>query len=289
MAIKGVITLELQLKARNLVIGGVARVNRYVDIENIKYPDGTPYIPGSSLKGRLRMLIEHAFGITQHASPDSVRKLTSDIHTKLRHGEAENFTEELVKRLSERENKGVDVRKIVHHLAFFESLDGLGPTRLHFGDLVLDKSKPYSVEISARNLINRYTGVAQHPRLIERISGTFRGRLSILIAEPELEGLKEDTQKKIKERLKDLYEANGGLMLLQRGFYMLKLLGIGRGVSRGNGRVEEVEARIVKVYPPIKLEGPKYSAKEADHVELREGIEEMARRILEEKKDERKL
>lgn len=127
------------------------------DSQVIKNPlTGEPYIPGSSLKGKLRSLLEYKYGIF----------------------EGENLN------VSSNDDEC---------LALFES-NNLIPqiTRGIFRDLLLtDKTKEKMsqilgekvyTEIKAENKINRFSGKADSPRFIERVpaGSEFVGEIDIL-------------------------------------------------------------------------------------------------------------
>lgn len=142
--IEGVITAETGLRIggnkSSLEIGGV-------DINIIKSASGEPYLPGSSLKGKLRTLLGAKLHGKMKVEEDiaDIKKLFGDSGGK----EAGNYTRLLV--------RDAPIDK-VSFLADFP-----------------DSSKrdfPFS-EIKTENRIDRSNGKAEHPRQIERVpSGT---------------------------------------------------------------------------------------------------------------------
>lgn len=174
----------------------------------VKNPlDGQPYIPGSSLKGKIRSLLEWQLGliIAARGKPFSFQHL-SEIDTpdarqllKLFGGAPGGETEHLVK--------------------------DIGPTRLSFWDCALSpawlesirKRNLLSTEAKSENSINRIAGVADNPRFTERViaGAEFDFKLSLKIINNE-----------------DL------LPLILRGLKLLEADSLGGSGSRGYGKVE---------------------------------------------------
>lgn len=174
----------------------------------VKNPlDGQPYIPGSSLKGKIRSLLEWQLGliIAARGKPFSFQHL-SEVDTpdarqllKLFGGAPGGETEHLVK--------------------------DIGPTRLSFWDCALSpawlesirKRNLLSTEAKSENSINRIAGVADNPRFTERViaGAEFDFKLSLKIINNE-----------------DL------LPLILRGLKLLEADSLGGSGSRGYGKVE---------------------------------------------------
>lgn len=160
-----------------------------VDNAVVKHPiTGLPYIPGSSLKGKIRSLLEWRSGEVQE-KPLS---------------------------WSDYQRSGND--EVLHVLQLFgiggsedlskEEAEKLGPTRLSFWDCSLTEDYQQSVEsceaafteVKWENAINRISGVAQNPRQTERVpaGARFKFRLTIkklagdedALVNTALEGLK---------------------------------------------------------------------------------------------------
>lgn len=183
----------------------------------IKHPHTLdPYIPGSSLKGKVRSLMEMASGLVPFAKNKgglvSIATLSSP---------EVSSNEELRK-------KAEAILKIFGSSGA-DSAEGaeLGPTRVSFADCYLDaewKAKAIEnrwplTEEKSENSIDRIQGTALHPRFIERVpEGTqFRFSLSFKVL---LEGDEE------------LFE-----MLLQ-GLKLLEFDAIGGSGSRGYGKIK---------------------------------------------------
>ena len=164
-----------------------------VDNTVIKHPlTGAPYVPGSSLKGKMRSLLEWRSGAVQEKPLG-----------------AKDF----------KAAKGTQQAEIKHVLQLFgigggdvqdnqELVADLGPTRLAFWDCPLEASWEQEVrdnnqlltEVKSENVINRISGVAEHPRNTERVpaGAKFDFRLSFkqlagddpTLLETVLQGLK---------------------------------------------------------------------------------------------------
>lgn len=122
---------------------------------------GQPYIPGSSLKGKIRSLLEWRHGLVLAAggAPYSFKQLAKDENNssgrdviKLFGGAPDNAEEKLV--------------------------NSIGPTRLAFWDCPLnsdwkreaaDSGNLLITEVKSENSINRIAGTAESPRFIERV------------------------------------------------------------------------------------------------------------------------
>jgi CRISPR-associated protein Csm3 len=133
-----------------------------VDNTVIKHPlTGSPYIPGSSLKGKMRSLLEWRSGAVKEAP-----LAAKDYQTA-----AETHKPE-IKRILQLFGIGGgdanDAEALVREL---------GPTRLAFWDCALNQDWEKDVrdnnqlltEVKSENIINRISGVAEHPRNTERV------------------------------------------------------------------------------------------------------------------------
>jgi CRISPR-associated protein Csm3 len=137
--IKGTIECKTGLRIggnkSSLEIGGL-------DLNIIKTANGEPYIPGSSLKGKLRSLLGKVRGKEKAADdPDEIKNLFGDSGGKEAKGITRLFVRDAHLNTEEFKKKfpGWDV-----------------------------KESGYS-EIKTENVINRSTGKAEHPRNIERV------------------------------------------------------------------------------------------------------------------------
>jgi CRISPR-associated protein Csm3 len=116
-----------------------------IDLAVVKTAAGIPYIPGSSLKGKLRSLLAKEKGSEDvRDDPEPIRSLF---------GVA----------ASSKDQKGVPTRLIVRD-AFLDTADFDAKRGKEFLELELDFT-----ESKWENSIDRKTGTAQHPRQLERV------------------------------------------------------------------------------------------------------------------------
>lgn len=175
-----------------------------VDSPIIRNPlDGMPYIPGSSLKGKMRFLLEHSFGKvnedgTTHSCDDDKCPICKVFGRKAD---------------SQEKPKKVLIGRAIFRDAFLtkdsrEMLEKYArETGMNF------------VEIKMENVINRKKGTAEHPREIERVpAGTiFDFSISFRIFEEEDKKLIDD--------------------VIIKGFKLIVNDALGSSGSRGYGRV----------------------------------------------------
>lgn len=184
-----------------------------IDSPVIKHPiTERPYIPGSSLKGKLRSLLEWHAGavVASNGGPVSWEQA----------GKAEN--PEMARRVVKLFGTSGDAK-----LEWDDAL-ALGPTRLAFWDCPLSEAwlqeidwagqrQPLTEEKS-ENSINRIKGVAENPRFIERVPAGARFDFRLTMKQLSGDG----------DELMDL---------LMEGLKLLELDGLGGSGSRGYGKV----------------------------------------------------
>ncbi|MCE1186448.1 MAG: type III-A CRISPR-associated RAMP protein Csm3 [Rhodocyclales bacterium] len=173
----GITTLEATLELLTGLRIGAGDAEMHiggVDNTVIKHPHTQePYIPGSSLKGKMRSLLEWRSGEVQ-AEPLGIKQL--DTAPAARQAE---------------------VRRILQLFGVgggdFKENDpkllDLGPSRLAFWDCALcpewvqeiSNNNQMLLEVKSENRINRLSGVAEHPRNTERVpaGARFKFRLSL--------------------------------------------------------------------------------------------------------------
>lgn len=167
-----------------------------------------PYIPGSSIKGKVRSLLEMRSGLVAYTKG---APLNTDVLNKA---------------------SGKDRNEALSILQLFgvsgadsdEALE-VGPTRVSFADCMLSResrelaqknSWPLT-EVKSENAIDRIKGTAIHPRFTERVPAGLHFDFSVSIKEMEGDG--------------DLTS------LLLQGLKLLELDALGGSGSRGYGRV----------------------------------------------------
>ena len=181
----------------------------------IKHPHTLePYIPGSSLKGKVRSLLEMESGLMIYTDGDVV---SSGILQKNEVKNNKDLTAKCIEILKIFGSSGADK----------EDETGLGPTRVSFADCYLDDAwrqkardnRWLLTEEKSENVINRIKGTAEHPRFIERVP--------------------EGTQFKFVVTFKILQEGDDSLFntVLLRGLKLLEMDALGGSGSRGYGRM----------------------------------------------------
>ena len=185
-----------------------------------------PYIPGSSLKGKMRSLLEWRAGLVgaTDGKPVGFRdipQLTPD---------QQPAAKRLLKLFGGAPEGDPDLSLVRE----------IGPTRLAFWDCNLDPS--WVAEMDSRNLlltehktenaIDRIRGVAEHPRNTERVPAGARFEFQLTIKVHDGEDLLDD---------------------LLIGLKLLELTGLGGSGSRGYGKIrftgltlagEDLQARL---------------------------------------------
>ncbi|KGO34107.1 CRISPR-associated protein [Desulfobulbus sp. Tol-SR] len=184
-----------------------------VDNTVIKHPlTDAPYIPGSSLKGKMRSLLEWRSGAVQE-KPLGAKEYT---------GEKDAAKQPEIKRVLQLFGIGGGDSKDDANL-----VAELGPTRLAFWDCPLEEAWEQEVrdnnqlltEVKSENAINRISGVARDPRNVERVPA----------------GAKFDFRLSLKH-----LEGDDSLLLetVLQGLKLIELDSLGGSGSRGYGKVQ---------------------------------------------------
>lgn len=181
----------------------------------IKNPvNNQPYIPGSSVKGKMRSLMEWRAGVVgvSEGKPQRFKDLGKLDGKQREEGE-------IILRLFGGAPEGAD-----QDLSLVESI---GPTRLAFWDCDLDRAwvdemqekNLLLTEVRMENAIDRIKGVAENPRNTERVpaGAKFDFRLTVRVHDGE-------------DLLGDILH----------GLRLLELTGIGGSGSRGYGKLRFV-------------------------------------------------
>ncbi len=190
-----------------------------VDNTVIKHPHTqSPYIPGSSLKGKMRSLLEWRSGAVQDGPLDK----------KALNNKANELMKPEIKRILQLFGIGGGELKDDQDLA-----RELGPTRVSFWDCNLNQAWEAQIrednfsltEVKSENSINRISGVALNPRQTERVpaGAQFDFRLSV----KQLSGDSDDL-----------------LNIVLQGLKLLELDSVGGSGSRGYGKVKFVSLKI---------------------------------------------
>ncbi len=181
---------------------------------SIKLPDreikeGMPYIPGSSLKGKIRSLLEWQYGLVR-GKPNNKGEIEAEVKSIDENGKPVDVAVVFGIRTAEETRKA-----------------GVGPVRVKFYDAYPTKEtiKKWEeelgvglyTEIKTENAIDRITSAA-NPRQQERVPAG---------SEFEVEIVYEVFEEQDHKRLKIVFE---GMKRLEDNY-------LGGGGSRGNGRV----------------------------------------------------
>ena len=206
--------LHIGASKDNIEIGGM-------DQPIIKDPiTSAPYIPGSSLKGKLRSLLETSVFMK---NPDTRKSIVDG------------------KPCSCGKTNCPACTIFGSHAAPKDCEDDLGPSRLLVRDASLtDEYRTLFVngllpmEVKTENIIHRVKGVAEHPRPLERVpAGTcFTLNMAFRVYEGDSEEL---------------------LNYIWKGLKMIELDALGGGGSRGSGQV--VFENLQVDGKPVDLEG----------------------------------
>ena len=188
-----------------------------VDNPVIRNPvNNQPYIPGSSLKGKMRHLMEWRAGVVQAAKGAPLAFGHLDPMDDELQAEAEN----ILKLFGGAPQSDAD----------FTVIQRIGPARLSFWDCALSQGwlkdieelrneLPLLTEIKAENSIDRIKGVAISPRQMERVPAGARFDFNLTVQTHE-----EDDPQTLRSDI-------------LVGLQLVELTGLGGSISRGYGKV----------------------------------------------------
>jgi CRISPR-associated protein Csm3 len=196
--VKGTIFLEsgthIGGSQDELEIGGT-------DNPAIKHPvTGEPYLPGSSLKGRMRCELERELG--QYSGKNNS------------------------------EPCGCGACAVCRVFGVHKNIERQhGPTRI----MVRDSPPIQMVEFEQKteNIINRQSGAAEHPRTIERVAAGAKFQLNVSIQVFDEDGSFKYVSKTEGAKM----GADALFEVVRRGLFLVQETGLGSGVSRGSGQI----------------------------------------------------
>lgn len=214
--IKGIITLE-----SGLAIGGDSGAIEIGGNDNpiIRMPlTKEPYIPGSSLKGKMRMLTEWNLGKVEDGGVHSCQDMECPVCRIFGHGNSQD-----------REKAQVGLTRLVVRDAYLTE-----ESKVRLKELRQETGK--DTELKYENTIDRITSKA-NPRNKERVPASIQFQLEMTYKVLDLHDGGEIDEENFEEVL--------------RAIKLLTLDGIGGGVSRGSGAIRidlEVDGK------PVELE-----------------------------------
>lgn len=181
-----------------LQIGGV-------DLTCIKDPGtGRPYIPGSSIKGRMRSGLEKRLGRVGRKLGDPCGCSDFQCPVCLIFGPHMN----------------------TKHI--------LGPTRIIIRDAHLVGDGSFTIENKTESVNNRATGAAAHPRTVERVATGAKFAFEIAIQEYDADG-------EFKYKDSDNQKVSGSAALMEvvdHALCEMEDMGIGAGTGKGYGQIK---------------------------------------------------
>lgn len=212
MKLTKILTIKAQLRCVSGLHIGAGDTEMHIGgIDNTVVRDPLtqlPYIPGSSLKGKIRSLLEWRTGAVK-SKPLSWGDYQAS-------GEREDILHLLQLFGTSGSDKLTEAEAAI-----------LGPTRLSFWDCSLneawvketDRANLLTTEAKSENSINRISGTADNPRFTERViaGAVFDFRLSLKVLDGEEESL-----------LKTVFA----------GLHLLEVDSLGGSGSRGYGKVK---------------------------------------------------
>lgn len=168
-------------------------------IKNIN--SGKPYIPGSSLKGKMRSLLEWNNRLVHY-------------------GDGKPFSSKNLSKIPEPDKK--NAQNLLKLFGDSSSDNMFGITRISVGDCTLIDEGLITSEAKYENVIDRQKGTAEHPRQIERVPAGVKFDFSIRVKVIEENG---DNGAELKDMVEN------GLKLIENDY-------LGGSGSRGYGRVK---------------------------------------------------
>lgn len=170
---------------------------------------GQPYIPGSSLKGKIRSLLEWRHGLVAKSkgAPYSFKHLATDKDNvagqrliKLFGGAPDKEGEKLVSEIGP------------SRLAFWDC-----PLNVEWKTTIADARNLLTTEVKSENSINRIAGTAENPRFTERVIAGARFDFSLTLKVIDTDDL---------------------LPMVLQGLKLLELDSLGGSGSRGYGKLK---------------------------------------------------
>ena len=209
-----ILTGEIELLTGLHIGGGDADMHiGGIDNSVVKHPvTQEPYIPGSSIKGKMRSLLEWKLGIVGKTNG----KPLGYSHVEKLDENQQGAAKDILKLFGGTPGQEQDE----------ELLKEIGPTRLAFWDCPLDRQWVEEMhtknllltEAKMENSIDRIRGVAEHPRQTERVPAGAKFQFKLTLREHKDDGDLLDT--------------------ILKGLRLIEISGLGGSGSRGYGKVQ---------------------------------------------------
>jgi len=224
------LTGEIELLS-GLHIGGGDDTMKIGGIDNGVIKDinsDNPYIPGSSLKGKMRSLLEWNIGVVNLKRDKDGKEDGQPLNSShiWKRDKDKKFIKDSFVDIAFKDNNFLDKAKTL--LKIFGDKEGeFSITRISVGDCYLsDSAKNMKLsEAKYENVINRQNGTAQHPRQIERVPAGVRFNFDI-----RLKILDQDNEDEFKK-------------MVEKGLDLIEMDYLGGSGSRGYGRVKFINRK----------------------------------------------
>lgn len=178
-----------------------------VDAPIIKDPfTNLPYIPGSSLKGKIRSLLELTSGRCRDGNPLSMKDAADD-----------DFSKAIVYLFGESADAKSSTPTL-GRLAFWDA-------KMQNADEIKKATGGYVTEVKTENVINRIKGTAEHPRQMERIPAGAKFEFKLTMKQFSGDDI---------DQLQDT---------LKKGLKLLEMDSLGGSGSRGYGKIKFAELK----------------------------------------------
>lgn len=212
-----------------LHIGGGDDTMKIGGIDNQVVKDtntGKPYIPGSSLKGKMRSLLEWNVGVVNLKRDNPKKEDGQPLNSShiWKKDENKQFMKNNFIDVAFENKELLDDAQTL--LKLFGDKEGeFGITRISIGDCRLVEEGLVTSEAKYENVINRQNGTAEHPRQTERVPAGVKFSFDIRI-----KVLDEDSEEELKQ-------------MVERGLNLIENDYLGGSGSRGYGRVSFVDKK----------------------------------------------
>lgn len=178
-----------------------------------------PYIPGSSLKGKIRSLLELVSGKCNNGSVLTMKDAGDD-----------EFAKSIVYLFGEAATKKSDT-PVMGRLSFSDA------EYINAAEIKA-RTGGYATEVKTENVINRLKGTAEHPRSVERVPASAKFQFTVYF-----KVFADDEKLKLFDTFK-------------KGLKLLEMDSLGGNGSRGYGKIKFIKLQqdtnsfeLIDVYP----------------------------------------